>query len=71
MVEQSASVQIPRVVYPLSRREMDERRQRQIPEPTIIDKDGAWYSKEHKDYVMEQRAYWEEQHKSYKPDEEA
>ena len=52
MVEQSATVQIPRVVYPLSRKEMDERKSRQIPEPTMIDADGAWYSKEHKEYVM-------------------
>lgn len=71
MVEPQASVQIPRVVYPLSRKEMDERRQRQAPEPTLIDEDGAWYSKEHKEYVMQQKSYWEEQHKTFKADEEA
>lgn len=61
MVEQNKTVQIPRVVYPFSKQEMQERYQiKPVPEPNFVDQDGAWYSQEHKQYMMSQKSYWEE-----------
>lgn len=59
--------QIKRVVYPVPPHEAAHRKQ---PEPTIVDQDGVWYSKEHKDYVMSQKQFWEDQHKLAKADPE-
>ena len=47
---------------------MDERRgippgAKVQPEPTMVDKDGVWYSQEHKDYVMANKDFWEKQNK--------
>jgi hypothetical protein len=37
----------------------------------LVDEDGVWFSKEHKEYVMSQKTYWEEQHKNQMADAEA
>jgi hypothetical protein len=29
----------------------------------MVDADGVWYSKEHKEYVMSQKSFWEEQNR--------
>jgi hypothetical protein len=50
---------------------MNERREKPLPEPTYVDEDGVWFLKEHKEYVMTNQKYWEEQHKEFKVDEEA
>ena len=52
MVESQSSVQLPRGVHPSSNKDFDTRKPRQIPEPTMVDEDGFWFSKEHKEYVM-------------------
>lgn len=67
MVESQSSVQLPRVVYPLTKQELDSRRPRQIPTTSTTD-DGK--SKEHKDDGMSQKTYWEDQHKHIKTDNE-
>ena len=50
---------------------MQERYQiKPVPEPKFVDEDGAWYSQEHKQYMMSQKSYWEEQNKGFQKDPE-